>query len=324
MRLTSASATFVLAFAALVSAAPASYEQTTAISKRDAEIITDLSETVKIFQAKRETYEKNGELEARAYDIVTEILSALNDTNLAPKIIQGLIDNTSLQPLVTDATIAIIKSGLINLTTLFTALNDSGLAASVIQSLISDCLLYAAIYQLALSEISGFLLKFESAKASTKREYLEPAPAAVPAPLAARDYDPDGVVNNLLESLAQSGLASSVVRQLIVDPEFLKYGASLVKTLLDENLIDFGALISALKDSGLVGSLFKEFFTVGTLQTVITNALAAAAGQCGTVSNTATATFPTRSATATTGGATATATTTSKPNGSCRKKRRAY
>lgn len=319
MRLTTTSATFVLAFAALVSAAPANYEQTS-ISKRDAQRITDVIESIQVFQAKRSSYVDAGELATREYAIVTDILSALNDTELAPKIIQGLIDNTTLQPLVTDATVAIIKSGLINLTTLFTALNDSGLAAKVIQDLISDCTFYAAIYQLAINEISGFLLKFTAAKSSTKREIVEVEPVAE---LAARD-DSDSVVNNLLESLAQSGLASSVVRQLIVDPAFLKYGASLIQTLLQDNLIDFSALISALKDSGLVTSLFKEFFTLLTLQTVITNALAAAAGDCGTPTGTATApvTTPTRSATATV--TTPTSTTTSKPNGSCRKKRRAY
>lgn len=323
MKVSTVSATLALALATNVYAAPANVVTLTSLSKREQDQIADLIVALDQHAVKRALITDPVEIQAREYAIVTQILAAINSTNLAPKIIQGLVDNKNLQPYVTQAAIAIIKSGLISLDTLFTALNDSGLATKVIKDLINDCTFYRDIFKLALQEISNLTEKIKEKLAGNSvsvKRFLEEDDEWIPNP--SKRYDPDGVVNNLLESLANSGLASSVVRTLIVDPQFLSYGASLLKQLFEQNLINWSGLISAIKDSGLVTTLFKEFFNVATLKTVIFNALAAAFDNCGGSTISGTPTGLTTQKTTTTSVPSFTATGTAVPSGSCKKRRR--
>lgn len=323
MKVSTVSATFALAMTTSVYAAPATVATETSLSKREQDQLNDLIALLNSHSVKRALITDPVELQAREYAIVTQILAAINSTNLAPQIIQGLVNNQNLQPYVTQAVIAIIKSGLISLDTLFTALNDSGLAAKVIEDLINDCSLYQDIYKLALQKISDLTSKIMSKLAGNSvsvREFPEEEFEQIVSPV--KRYDPNGVVNNLLESLANSGLATSVVRVLLVDPEFLSYGVSLFKELFDQNLINWSGLISALADSGLVTSLFDKFFNLSTLKTVIFNALAAAFDNCGGSTISGSPTGLTTQTTSTTSVGSFTATGTSVPSGSCKKRRR--
>lgn len=327
MKVQSVSSTFALALLTTVHAAPANVGSSeSGLTKRQEEQLNEISLAIRDFQVERSTISDPVDLQAREYAIVTQILAAINSTGLAPKIIQGLVDNEKLQPIVTQAVIAIIKSGLISLETLFEALNYSGLATTVIKDLLNDCTFYEDIFKLALEEISNLVEKIEeklSGKSvDVKRELDEiTLPPQVKRDDMEKRYDEDGVVNNLLESLANSGLASSVVRALLVDPQFLSYAVELIKTLWDQDLIDITAIIKAIAQSGLVTSLFKEFFNLDTLKTVIFNALAAIFGQCGGSTISGTPTGLTTQTTSTTSLPTFTATGTSVPTG-CSKKRR--
>lgn len=327
MKVSTVSATLALAMTTSVYAAPAGAvvsQTSTSLSKREQDQIKDLIALLNNHSVKRSLITDPVELQAREYAIVTQILAAINSTNLAPQIIQGLVDNENLQPYVTKATIAIIKSGLISLDTLFTALNDSGLATKVIGDLINDCTLYQDIYKLALEKISDLTAKILdklAGKSVSVREFPEgDFEEQIVSP--SKRYDPDGVVNNLLESLANSGLATSVVRVLLVDPDFLSYGVSLFKQLYEQDLINWSGLISAIADSGLVTSLFNEFFNIDTLKTVIFNALAAAFNNCGGSTISGSPTGLTTQTTSTTSVGSFTATGTSVPSGSCKKRRR--
>ncbi|WPK26928.1 hypothetical protein PUMCH_004297 [Australozyma saopauloensis] len=330
MKVSTLSASLMLAMMANVNALPASISDTksTALTPAQEEQINALIVQLDSHTAKRALIIDSAELQKRDYAIVTQILAAIDSTNLAPMIIQGLVDNKNLQPIVTQAAILIIKSGLISLDTLFTALTQSGLATTVIQDILDDCTFYQDIFKLALQEISGLVdkikAKLSGQNVNLKRSENETDLALYVEPV--KRYDPNGVVNQLLESLAQSGLASSVVRALIVDPQFLQYGASLLKQLFDQNLINFSGLLSAIKNSGLVTSLFKEFFNVSTLKTVIFNSLAAAFNQCGglTISGSPTGLVTQTSTTTVLPSFTATGTTI--PTGTCkrRRKRRSY
>ena len=340
MRASTVSATLLLALLANVHAAPATVGSTATsiLTKRQTEEINDLIVRMNMHTAKRGLITDPVELQAREYAIVTQILAAINSTNLAPQIILGLIGNEKLQPIVTSAVEAIIKSGIISLDTLFTALNDSGLATRVIQDLINDCTFYQDIFKLALQEIDNLVEKIEEKLAgnsvSVKRfeeetEFPQEQERGLSISEETKRLDANEIVDNLLESLANSGLASSVVRALIVDPQFLEYGASLLKQLFQDDLIEFSSLISALIDSGLVTSLFKEFFNVSTLKTVIFNALAAAFNNCGGSTISGTPTGLTTQSTTTTTLPSFTATGTATPSGTataCRKrrKRRSY
>lgn len=337
MKASTVTATLALALLTNVHAAPANVVVETSLTKRDQDNVNDLIEMLNSYTVKRSMITDPVELQAREYAIVTQILAAINSTNLAPKIILGLVDNENLQPYVTDAVIAVIKSGLISLDTLFTALNDSGLAVKVIQDLINDCEFYQDIFKLALTEISNLVSKIEDKLAGNSvsvKRWDEEETEWVPRTQGLKRYDADGVVNNLLESLANSGLASSVVKALITDPQFLEYGVELIKELYTQGLINFSGLLSAIIDSGLITSLFKEFFNLSTLKTVIFNALAAAFDNCGgstisgtptglTTQTTSTTSLPSFTATGTSV-ITASATSGGASNCKKRRKRRSY
>ncbi|PVH19434.1 hypothetical protein CXQ85_003280 [Candidozyma haemuli] len=336
MKVQSVSTTFALALLTSVQAAPAQFGPTTAetaLSKRQEDQLKELTAAIDHFQVKRAEIVDPVELQAREYALVTQILAAINSTNLAPKIIQGLVTNKLLQPLVTNAVIAIIRSGIISLDTLFQALDKSGLATRVVKDLLNDCTFYEDIFKLALKEISNLVDKIQdklSGGSPDVKRFLEEDEYALPPQVKRSDeeieelmkrYDEDGIVNNLLESLANSGLASSVVRVLLVDPQFLEYGVDLIKKLWDEDLIDLTAFIKAIANSGLVTSLFKEFFNLETLKTVIFNALAALFGTCDGSTISGSPTGLTTQTTSTTSLPTFTATGTSVPTG-CKKRRR--
>ncbi|CAH2353290.1 hypothetical protein CLIB1423_10S01618 [[Candida] railenensis] len=320
---TSVSAAIVVALATQVAAAPATVSEQ-GLSKREIHSGEVLIANINEFAAKRDlmTYE---ELEARDYAIVTEILSYISTTGLAPKIISGLVTDPTLGPIVTKAVVAIVKSGLVNLTTLLEALDQSGLAAGVIQDLISDCSFYQEIFQLAESYISNFISTLLGKVGLKKKDLL-----ALPTPtqeqlerraIPSSTLDPDGIVIQLLESLKESGLATSVVKSLITDKGFISWGADLIKQLFSSGAITLGELVTALEDSGIVVDLFKQFFTIDTLKTVAVNALAAAFGNCGGSSLVSSATKSGNVATTT---KSTTTTTAGSGGSSCKRRRRSY
>lgn len=332
MKVQSVSTTLALALLTSVQAAPANFGTAeTGLSKRQEDQIKEITASVQQFQAKRSEIVDPVELQAREYALVTQILAAINQTGLAPKIIQGLVTNKTLQPIVTQAVILIIRSGLISLDTLFQALDKSGLATTVIKDLLNDCTFYEDIFKLALQVVSNLIGKIEEKiNDGTAKRFVEEDEFTLPPQVKRsveendelmKRYDEDGIVNNLLESLANSGLASSVVRTLLVDPQFLEYGVDLIKELWDRDLIDITAIIKAIANSGLVTSLFKEFFNFETLKTVVVNALAALFGQCDGSTISGSPTGLTTQSTSTTTLPTFTATGTSVPTG-CKKRRR--
>jgi hypothetical protein len=314
--------TLCLATIGVVSAAPASVESESGLTKREVDVVNYAIANLDEYNAKRDTYSVE-ELAKRESQIVTDVLTAINSTDLAPAIIKYFVDDPDLSQIAQKVIIDVIKSGVINLSTLLKSLNDSGLAVSVIQNLINDCAFYAEIYKLALNYISNLaseiLLMFE------KREYLEydiqiiRRNDVVPV---TRDTTGD-ILTSLMESLKNSGLANSVVDALVVDDNFYSFGASLIQQLLEQNLIDFGSLISAIISSGLVPSLIENFLNIATFKTVIVNALAAAFGKCdGTTLTTVTPTTTELPTISTVPSTIATSTTTSPVV--CKKRRRSY
>ncbi|CUM52584.1 uncharacterized protein AC631_00645 [Debaryomyces fabryi] len=326
MKLSTTSAALILAFTASINAAPAGTPTTTTLSKRDAENIGKAIALLNDYNAKRET-SPSYQLDERDYPIVTTVLGYIKDTDLSSKILLYFVTNDYFAPIVKDTIIKLIKNGTINLTTLFTSLNNSGLAAQVIEDLINDCNFYGEIYKLAGSYISDLFDKIKSKISSigSKRETIEERALTTASQIPDSETD-DSVLTELMESLKKSGLGTQVVSELIVNKDFLSFGAELIKGLIDQKAITLGELVDAIKDSGLVPSLFKQFFTLDTLKTVTVNALAAAFNKCGGSSATATATSDSgseTSASATTGTSTSTSTGGST-NPTCKKRKRSY
>lgn len=348
MKLSVTTTTLALALATSVLAAPTNIETNVQLTRREQEVdlIAELNE-IAALKSKRSllTEREQLELAQRDYTIVTQILELLNTNSFAAKFIQKLVDDKNLQPILTDTIEWLIKNNIINLTTLFTALDESDLAATVIRDIINDCDYYTQIYKLIESLITGDDSSSSSA-AATKRELVTAdlviradssgSGSAVTDAAASSDPTSDSFINELLNSLAKSGLASDLVKRLLVDKEFLSYGASLIVDLFKSGSLTIGDVIDALTQSSLIPDLFREFFTVNTLKTVITNALAAASGTCdtnatslnpnGTTSKTATSTTKGSTNTATNTTATRTNTTSTSTStsggGKCKKRRK--
>lgn len=332
MKLSTTSAALILALTASINAAPAGTPTTTSLTKRDAENIGKAIALLNDYNAKRET-SPSYQLDERDYSIVTTVLGYIKDTDLSSKILLYLVTNDFFAPIVKKTLISLIKNGTVNLTTLFTSLNNSGLAVQVIEDLINDCNFYGEIYKLAGSYISDLFDKIKDKISNIgkddndKRESLEER-ALTTASQIPDSEDDNSILTELMESLKKSGLGTQVVEELIVNKDFLSFGAELIKGLIDEKAVTLGELVDAIKDSGLVPSLFKQFFTLDTLKTVTVNALAAAFNKCDGDNATATVSSDvggskTSSATPTSGTSTSTSTGGST-NPTCKKRKRSY
>ncbi|EGV61095.1 hypothetical protein CANTEDRAFT_132135 [Yamadazyma tenuis ATCC 10573] len=295
---------------------------TTSIRSDDLEnILLDLQN----FKDKRE--ETLSTLSKREYQIVTDVLKALNDTELAPKIIHYLATNSTLQPIVISTIVTVLKSGLLNMTTLFNALDQSGLVTTVVQDLISDCSLYVSLFRTAEGIISDLVSKVQSAINSSKRDLKavqrQEKRTALKSVLEARSnldarLDLDEVVVNLLQSLANSGLASSVVKSIITDSSYIPFAESLISAVLSSNALDLGELVDAVENTNLASDLLKSILNVNTFDTVVTNAFAAFSGDCSTSSGSGSSGSSAATTSAGSSGSTSTTTTTDP----CKKKRR--
>lgn len=328
MKLSTTSAALILALTASINAAPAGTPTTTSLTKRDSENIEKAIALLNDYNAKREL-SPSYTLDERDYPIVTTVLGYIKDTDLSSKILLYFVTDDFFAPIVKKTIISLIKNGTINLTTLFTSLNNSGLAAQVIEDLINDCNFYGEIYKLAGSYISDLFDKIKdkiSNIGNNKRESLEER-ALTTASQIPDSEDDDSVLTELMESLKKSGLGTQVVEELIVNKDFLSFGADLIKQMIDQKAITLGELVDAIKDSGLVASLFKQFFTLDTLKTVTVNALAAAFNKCDGDNATATVSSDVGSETSGTTPTSGTSTSTStggSTNPTCKKRKRSY
>ncbi|KAI5965943.1 uncharacterized protein KGF55_001307 [Candida pseudojiufengensis] len=316
------------------------------LTTREYEMVNNAIANLNSYNKKRSVMSPN-ELTKRESQIVTDILTIVKDTNLAPTVIEYFISDPTLSQIAQNVIVTAIKDGWINLSTLLKSLNDSGLAVDVIKNLISDCAFYAQIFKLVaqqlanLPQLIGNILGLNSQQVAqsvekAKRDALaavELANAEQPSTLVTRDTQE--ILTSLMESLKNSGLANQVVEALVVDDDFYTFGASLIKQLFESGAITLGELLDALIQSGLIPSIIEAFLNIDTLKTVIVTALAAAFGNCKDTSSSSTfATTPTGSAapTITTGTPdpsitsllTLTSATTTGGPSKCKKKRRSY
>lgn len=257
------------------------------------------------------------ELDAREYAIVTEVLTAIKDTDLAPVVLKYFSSSTALKTVAAEAVLYIVKSGLISVTTLLDYLVQSGLLTSVVNDVLGDCEVFASIFSIAKSLVSNFLSKSkrsEKTEPYTQEEALELfRREGLLRPRMLENYGEDkraveDIILNVLESLADSGLASQVVETVLTDSLFLKFGVELITELVAADAIKVSSLLSAVKLSGLISALFTDLFKISTLEKIGTTALEAFKGDCS--SSTATTTNSTSTSTTSTS-STSTSTSTS-------------
>ncbi|KAI5969120.1 hypothetical protein CANMA_001787 [Candida margitis] len=296
-----------------------------AADKRDGE--PDLSALVAHidnYRTKRDAIDM--EIIKRDYAIVTDVLTAINQSQLAPKILEYFVTNQNLEPIVVNVLIAVMKSGLISLQSVLDALVSSNLAVNVINDLISDCSLYSELFNAAAQVISNLAEKVEEkisqgVTSLITRDINDSSLDAFVANMDKRDLN--DVVDNLLDSLYKSGLATSVVKDVLTNSAYIPFATDLIKQMLANNLIDIGSIIDALKESGLITQLFQNFLNWGTLQTVAETAFAALAGECsGSSSGSSGTSTPSTGGSKTTGNGSGSVTSNVGSADPCKKRRR--
>lgn len=277
----------------VVEAAPAPVTEpfvSTALTKReDLERALVQLEELQVMRMKRD--DLAAELTEREYAIVTEVLTAIKDTELAPIVLKFFVSNETLKNVAIDGILLVIKSGLISLESLLLLLVQSGLVTSVLNDVLGDCEVYASIINIAKSLIGSLFSKrdvpytYEEGFELLKREGLI-KPTEFDNfnadDLAKRDVT--DIVVNLLESLALSGLATQVVETVLTDTTFLSFGAELIKELYTQGLLSLSSLVSAVTESGLLSQLLKEFLNFSTISTIFSTALSAFEGDCSATS----------------------------------------
>ncbi|PVH16667.1 uncharacterized protein CXQ87_004963 [Candidozyma duobushaemuli] len=236
------------------------------------------------------------QLTAREYEIVTKVLSAIDDTDLAPTVLKFFVTQENLRKIAINAIVWVLENSSINLTTLLKALVDSGLLSRVLTDVLSDCEVYVSVIGIATDVIrsllgnlfdkreqlleGGVMTHEETVELLKKDGLMKPSMLD----MEKRDIDVSNIVDNLLESLANSGLASSVVIAVLTDRAFIDFGADLIRAIMEsdgETNLSIGDLVSAITNSGLIPELLDLLLDSDTLSTIGRNVLKAVTGQCG-------------------------------------------
>lgn len=291
MRFSQTVACAIIAASVAVEAAPAPItdKQNTNILSKRGELERALEQYLILHAMKSKRDLLNTELSAREYAIVTDVLTAIKDTDLAPVVLKFFVRNATLSNIAIDGVVFVVKSGIISAKSLLSLLVQSGLITSVLNDVLGNCEVYASIISIGETLLKSLFTRkdlSEKRSALTHDQGLEllrrdglMAPSDLGHDtLEARDLD--DVVLNLLESLAASGLGSQVVETVLTDTQFLAFGAKLIQTLYADGLLKLDTLVSAVTESGLLPALLKELLNISTLETIAKTAISAATGKC--------------------------------------------
>lgn len=292
MKFSNSAVVAVLASSVAVQAAPAPIVErqtdTQIIAKRD-DLQRALEQYAELQALKVKRADLAAELAEREYQIVTDVLTAIKDTELVPVVLKFFVSNETLRNLTISGLEFVIRSGLISLQSLLDLAVQSGLVVSVVNDVITNCSVYVSIFDL-ITSIVGNILQGLFNKREEKRPYTLDEGIAMlrrdglmPAPMVmetSEKRDVNDVVVELLESLASSGLALQVVETVLTDPEFISFGAQLVLQLNQDGLIDISAILSAVAQSGLLPQLINEFLNFDTIKDIGATAIDALDGTC--------------------------------------------
>ena len=247
------------------------------LTPRELEIANNALFSLNHYNSKRELLTRD-EIAKRESDIVTQILTIVKDTNLAPGVIHYLISDPLIKPVAEQVVVTAIKNGWIDLNTLMKSLNDSGLAVSVIEDLINDCAFYSQMFKLIGDLVLGLPTAVASQAGVSPQEVVDAVNKRDEVPIYTRDTQ--DILTSLMESLKNSGLANQVVEALVIDPDFYTFGADLVTKLFNSGAITLEQLGEALVQSGLLPPILNLLLNVDTIKKIVMKALSASLGFC--------------------------------------------
>lgn len=300
MKLLHSSLALAIVAATAVNAAPTQIDESNGnvarldaiIAKRD-NMERALEQLTELHELRRKRQDLDVQLNEREYKVVTEVLLAVKDTELAPKVLEWFASNEKAKTVAADAVIWVVKSGFISLETLLELLVQSGLLNRVLTDVLGNCETYVSVIKIAKNVVDKFLGDLgkrdaEHVGAYTDGEAMELMkknnmlrPSMLEGYTVTEDKrDLSDILNNVLDSLGKSGLASQVVQTILGDSQFLDFGVDLVKELMHQNLIKVSTLLEAVSQSGLIPDLLKLLLNFDTLKEIGSKAIQAISGQC--------------------------------------------
>lgn len=278
MKLTRPAAAIILTYVALTSAAPATVgpnnqslplpiapKVTAAIAPKETAAIHSLVSSLNQYNAAHKVpgYTKREDILVReAHELIArsklpildKILMALKDSGLANVVIDFVLLSPELLDLTADATIFILKSGLINLADLLIALQKSGLVNQILLLALDDPEILPGLLR-----IGKELLKQNGIDIFSKRSIdtteLETAAVFEETSIDKRESQ---LLNELFASLKDSGLGVSIIQNLLTNPDLSAPAATFLTKILKSHAVTLKELLDALKESHFIFNVLKD------------------------------------------------------------------
>lgn len=253
MKLSTTAAASILLYVALTSSAP-SYP----LDDAPEVPITEVAE-IKSLVAGLQLYNQQNELvqlQIRSnIPILDEILVALKDSELANVIIDFVLLTPPILDVAIEGTIFVLRSGLINLTDVFIALEKSGLVLQFLENSLDDPEILPGLLRLGkalLNEngINIFGKRDEIAFDDQEVTLVEPN-----FELSKRESE---LLDELFLALKESGLAWSVVQNLLTTPDLAAPSAHFLTEIVKSGAISISQVLVSLKESNLVLNLLRD------------------------------------------------------------------
>ena len=261
MQLTRASALLVLAYCALVDAAPTKVNSVEQQQQQQQQVQSFVKQLNEFNQLKAISDSKPNEantLVARSdVPILDSILTALSDSGLANNVIDFVLLNPILLDVSANSFIFVLKSGLVNLTDVFIALEKSGLIIQTINLALDHPEILPGVLSIGKDflELNGIHLfgRDDDELTVTEEEQTE-STKDVPN-LTKRESE---FLNELLTALKDSGLASSVILHLLTTPQLAQPSAYFVNQIVQSHAITIGQILDATIQSNIIWNLFRD------------------------------------------------------------------
>lgn len=279
MQLSRTSATLILAYISLVTAAPAAVGNDSAsknlvFTPTEANEINALVSGLNEYNAAHKVtgYEKRElllddatrELIARSkLPILDEILAALKNSGLANVVIDFVLLNPELLDITAEATIFILKSALFNLTDVLIALEKSGSVIQILNLALDDPEILPGLLRIGkeLLKQNGLNIYKRSDGLSDDLSYSFDTSEIVESSVFdvnSLDKRESELLNELFTSLKDSGLLVSIVQHLLTTPDLAEPAATFLTKIIKSHAITLKELLDALKESHFIFNILKQ------------------------------------------------------------------
>lgn len=187
--------------------------------------------------------------------ILDTILTALKDSRIANVVIDHVLLDPRLSDITIEATIFIIKQGLINGQDLLIALQKSGLILQLLDLSLDDPEILPGLLNIGkdLLKENGINIFDKQAEASEDKPTSNLATRGIY--LNKRESD---LLNELFTALKDSGLIASITQHLLTTPDLAQPAAHFLNSIIKSGAISLKDVLNAIKESGIILPLLSD------------------------------------------------------------------